>query len=552
MRRMVFSLRQKVGCNQFILVSLLRLLVRQGFRVARSHLGMPPMWLAFVLLLSITLPAQQNSAPQKPVESPLPTNESAPIPTYKSRSDLVLVPVVVRDHKGKHMAGLSKDVFHLEENGKEQNISLFEEVQAPETAPAPALDRSYSNLPFEDSRQTITIIVLDLLNTSTFQREDGKEQIVKFLSKGLAPNQPVSLVCMTSKGLKPVYPVTSDTNSMIQVLRKTSLGAETIMAGQGRGANTPFPYRESLVLSTIGQIEEIARAYVGIPGRKSLIFAAGAIPELATESQIWDPSVYTGNLREMWHSLIEANISVYPVHLLDWSRNLARRGPVGSLDVTLRQFANSTGGNLCNEENGLMSCLSEAVNDSRSYYMLGFSVLPDDRKPGWRYLKVTVSAEHANVRARNGFYYGTPPVEVPKHSQEINALASPLPQSALPMYVRVVSSSPNAAPPPAGKTTVAFLMTIPLNGVVVDPSQKNPLDLEVGAIALTSDTKEAGEFVQPVAGNPGRKDLERWKHEGIRLQEKLDLPPGAYDIRFFARDNNTNQIGTVVFPLEVK
>lgn len=266
--------------------------------------------------------------------------------------------------------------------------------------------------------------------------------------------------------------------------------------------------------------------------------------------------MYTGDLREMWHSLIAANISIYPVHLLDWSRNPARRGPVGGLDLRLSQFADSTGGNLCNEENGLMNCLSQAVNDSRSYYMLGFSVLPDDRKPGWRYLKVKVSAEHADVRARNGFYYGTPPVEVPKHSQEISALASPLPQSAVPMYVKVLSSpsapSPNAAPAAAGKTTVAFLVTIPLNGVVVDPSSKNPLDLEVGGIALTSGAKEAGEFVQPVAGNPPAENLAQWKRDGIRLQEKLDLPPGSYDIRFFARDNNTNQIGTVVFSLEVK
>lgn len=273
----VFSLRRNVGCDQFMLVNILRLLVRRVFPIARSHFGMPRIFLAVFLLLPIVLLAQQNSQPQKPATSSGTANENAPIATYKSRSDLVLVPVVVRDHKGKHMAGLSKDAFHLEENGKEQTISLFEEVQAPEAVPAPALDLGYSNLPFDNPNQTLTIIVLDLLNTDTFQREDGKEQIAKFLSKDLAPNQPVSLVCITSKGLKTVHPVSSDTNSLIQALRKTPLGAETIMSGQRGGAGTPFPYREGLVLSTIGQIEEIARSYVSIPGRKSLIFAAGSI-----------------------------------------------------------------------------------------------------------------------------------------------------------------------------------------------------------------------------------------------------------------------------------
>lgn len=514
--------------------------------------------LALVIVLSANLYAQQTPAPQKAAESTAPASANTPATLiFKSHSDLVLVPVVVRGHKGKYIAGLSRDRFRLEENGKEQAITLFEEVHpltADYTSP-PASDRGYSNLPFDGTRPVgLTIIALDLLNSSPIQREDGKEQIVKFLSHGLAPNQTVSLLCITSKGIKPVHPFTTNTNSLIEAIRKTPLGAGSIMSGQD--TSTPGPFRENLVLSTIGQIKEIAQAYVGIPGRKTLILAAAAIPGLATESQIWDSSVLAGDLRQMWNSLIEANISIYPIHLMEWSRNPNRGGVTGRLDINLDQFANSTGGKRCIEANDLIGCLSEAVDDSRSYYMLGFSVQPDDRKPGWRYLKVKVSAEHADVRARNGFYYGTPPAEVPKRSEEINTLASPLPHSAVPMYVKVlpppVAPSPNSAPSSSGKTMVEFLMTIPLGSVTVDRSRRTPLDLEIGAVALTKDIKEAAEFLEPVRGNPTTEDLQRWAHEGLRLQAKLDLPPGSYDIRFFARDNNTDQIGTVVFPLDVK
>jgi hypothetical protein len=47
--------------------------------------------------------------------------DSQPVPTIQSRTDLVLVPVVVRGKKGEHISGISKDSFHLEENGREQN-----------------------------------------------------------------------------------------------------------------------------------------------------------------------------------------------------------------------------------------------------------------------------------------------------------------------------------------------------------------------------------------------------------------------------------------------
>jgi hypothetical protein len=86
----------------------------------------------------------------------------------------------------------------------------------------------------------------------------------------------------------------------------------------------------------------------------------------------------------------------------------------------------------------------------------------------------------------------------------------------------------------------------------VDPSSSSALDLEIGAIALTRDTREAGEFLHPVRGNPKPEVLRQFAREGIRLREKLELPPGSYDIRFLARDNNAAQIGTVVFPLDVK
>jgi VWFA-related protein len=486
--------------------------------------------------------AQQVSDPQMPGES------ANPVTTIQSRADLVLVPVVVRDKEGKHVTGLSKDAFQLEENGKPQTLSLFEELQAPDAGSTPSaeLDRGYSNLPFDNTSQLrLTIIVLDLLNTHVLQRTDGKDQLAGFLSKALPPNQPVSLLCITGKGLKLIHPLTTDKNSLIQALGKTELGPETSIPHQSR------------ITMTITQLREIAQAYAGIPGRKTMILAAGYIPELATERSMFESSPFAMDLNQMWNSLVDANISVYLIQLLDWARDPTQGGVAARpTDLLLRQFATARGGNLCFETNNLLGCLAEAVEDSRSYYMLGFSVQPNDRQPGWRDLKVKLSAEHVDVRARNGFYYGTPssPSAKSARDEEIKALASSLAYSAVPMFVKVLPSPPpttstSSAPK---KTTVRFLMTIPLSSVKVDVSRSYPLDLDVGAIALTSKTREAAELLHPVRGNPKPENLQQWTSQGIKLQESLDLPPGSYDIRFLVRDNNTGQIGTVVFPLDVK
>lgn len=501
--------------------------------------------LVAILGLCCVVSAQQN------VETPHPGATSqdkqplaAQLPKYKSRADLVIVPVVVL-RKGKNVAGLSKEAFRLEENGKEQTISLFEEVQAHSgVLKAVSADQGFSNLPFDNTRQLrLTIIVLDLLNTSQLQRTDGRDQIARFLSKGLIPNQPVSLLCLTSNGLKLVHPFSTDASALIGALNKIPLEPTTIMD------------RRNVVVRTIDQMREIAQAYHGIPGRKTMIFAVGNIPEIAPEHEILDTRGYTLDLRNMWQSLIDANIAVYPIQLMSWSRDPSLRGLASrSNDMLLRNVAESTGGNPCIEVNDLFRCMAHAVEDSQAYYLLGFSVQPNDRKPGWRDLKVKVSEPHLDVRARDGFYFGISPIKDAEsiRKEEVNALASALARSAVPMYVKVLGPVPSAAPSFSGeKKTIEFLVTIPLSSVKIDITQPHPLDLEVGAIALTRDMREAAEFLRPVRGNPEQDNLQLWERDGIKLQEKLDLPPGSFDIRFLVRDNNTEQIGTVVFPLDV-
>lgn len=499
-----------------------------------------------LLFAAAILPAQQASAPQKPAEA---GNSPDVLATFQSRTDLVLVPVVVRDKHGQHIPGLAKAAFSLQENGKTQELSVFEETKPPTTNPIASVpDLGYSNLPFDNARQIrLTILVLDLLNTTPLQRTDGKEQFIKFLSRSLAQNQPVSLVSLTSKGLQLIYPFTTDANHLIDALKKTPLGPERIIANLNAAE------------STLRQFGEIAQAYAGIPGRKTLIFAGGYVPELISEDVILDNSILAEATRRMWKSLIQANISVYPIQLLNWTAFPTRRtARTEDTQMRLGAFAEATGGNLCIETNDLMPCLAQAIEDSRSYYMLGFAVRPDDRKPGWRDLKVKVAVDRVTIRARNGFYFGAaaPPTPQSIHETEISALASSLAYNAVPMYVRVL---PPASTPPAAhastaetKTTIDFLITIPLSSIKIDPSRTNALDLEIGAIALTRDTREAGEFLQPVRGNPTPEILQELGREGLKLREKLDLPPGDYDVRFMAHDNNADQIGTVVFPLEVK
>jgi VWFA-related protein len=77
--------------------------------------------------------AQQQPAPQTPAQpekAVTEMNTHDEQTTFKSRVDLVMIPVVVRDGKGKPFAGLKKEDFQLFDKGKPQNISRFSAEKA--------------------------------------------------------------------------------------------------------------------------------------------------------------------------------------------------------------------------------------------------------------------------------------------------------------------------------------------------------------------------------------------------------------------------------------
>jgi VWFA-related protein len=505
---------------------------------------------AWMLVLAQALSAQtaQNNQPASPA-SPPPSAEGS-VPELRVRSEVVLVPVVVLDKHGQHISGLAKDAFRLEENGKEQAIASIEETRPSESKAAQpsAADEGFSNLPLDLAQQPrLTILLLDLFNSSPLQQTDGKEQLIKFLSKDVHGDEPISVVCIANKGVRLLRPPTADRAALIQSLQQLNTGGYTL------GGVYPDPVRFILE-----QIRFIAWAYAGVPGRKSLIWTTGQIPypPLGEDAAGVSAVVIRAAFDDTRKSLLSANIAVYPFGLLPRDPTFDTRYKAEPTMEGLRYFADATGGGVCLESNDLSGCLKQAVEDSRSYYMLSYSVKPDDRKPGWRDLKVKVTGVQASVRARSGFYYQdrtVPSSPADNHQDEIAALASPLSASAVQMNVRVLDpATPGPPVAPGAKATIQFLITVPLSAINVDSSRADAVDLEVGTIALTKDVKEAGEFLHPLQGHLKPEAMERLAHQGITFHEKLDLPAGIYDMRFFVRDNSTGQIGTVVFPLEVK
>jgi len=105
-------------------------------------------------------------------------------PTIKVETRVVLVDVVVTDHKGQAISSLHQQDFRIFENGKPQTISAFDEHSRHTARPVdlPALPPNvFSNAQAVPPSDSVNILLIDLLNTQPWFQKDVINQAVKYL-----------------------------------------------------------------------------------------------------------------------------------------------------------------------------------------------------------------------------------------------------------------------------------------------------------------------------------------------------------------------------------
>jgi VWFA-related protein len=291
---------------------------------------------------------------------------------FHSETVLIQVPAIVADKSGSHVTGLTRESFQVFENGKEQKIATFEEVQTLHTllnAPA-SKDGEFTNVgPIQDKAHTAIIIALDTINTPFLDQAYGRKQLIKFLAEHADASQPVGLVQINGKGLRVIHTITSDPDVLLAALKKVNgeipalqgvdidsqaaavVGVDPSLASQSPGALAAIGMDSSLsaltlqlqqfVLNgdatiirmqqdhameiTLRSFLDIASSLSGIPGRKTLIWATGSFP-FYMDSYASVPGGYLSLLYERTvKALNDAEVSVYPVDV----RGLVSTSPAG-------------------------------------------------------------------------------------------------------------------------------------------------------------------------------------------------------------------------------
>jgi VWFA-related protein len=549
-----------------------------------------------LLALSSRIRAQQ-SAPPAPTPAVAPADAGA---TVSTTTELVLVPVQVKGHDGKPLLGLKQDEFVLKSDKAVQAIGVFEEWNGPGKAATSTVPSAggaapkYFSVPQGGLPQQMLIIAIDLVNTPFLDQGRARQQLMKYLSEDL-PDQPFALVAITKNGLMQIHPFSADRTTLVDALKhmQVSVGKDELqerafdITAENTYSSIQEAFRETQVYgafsskiaarTTLTALVQIAQAYAGVPGRKSVIWLTAGVPTLMADplaggihgsSNLNADSELVDDYFRAFDALNTANIAVYGVNVegLKGDKTYQATGPSQALhqpgynvqtiygtrqipitddqDDGIKVLSAQTGGKSCTAMTELKTCIDQAVQDSTSYYLLGFYVSQANRKAGWHKLEVKLNSGRGSVHARSSYYLA--PRTGPSQ-KDINAAmrAAAFAKINYTGFSFTVERLPDDAP---GADTAKLRIRVPAGSVVTPSGAQKTLQYDIAAVPLT----KSGELVNDIRVthlNFTPEQTENSLSHGWVVNEPSPPLNAAAAVRYVIRDGSTGRIGSVVVPL---
>jgi VWFA-related protein len=520
--------------------------------------------------------------------------------TIQVTSRIVYVDVVVRDHAGHIVRGLTESDFRIFEDGKPQKITYFADHTHDPAAKDPAKPKSgdleFSNVDFTSN--SVNIILFDFLNTAPQDQLYARKQMIRFL-QALPPGQQTALFVLSSR-LQMLQSFTGSTDRLLAAANKMkpkpssveTVGQQqqgddfvaAVAAAIGRSPSAQnatadqnfLNHGEDEVMAAVitqTAMQQIAAAVSGYPGRKNLYWLADNFPlyggpaleiHEAADAMIHD-TMNTQYLAQANRAEGSAQIAIYPISLqgLDASGMGAEASGMTStqqlftarvaMHEMLNNMADSTGGRAYYGTNDFAGALQRGFEDGASYYSL--AIEPPNRTWNGAFRKISVKlAEHGYSLSYRRGYYTQPdsPSKVPAATYLNAAMQPDTPQASV-IRLRAVVQLPDRNHPDVRVDSVIDPVSVNFSN---DLAGRHHANLLVSLIALPEEepgkkpanpVQVSGMYVVNLDSNAFAKLLA----SGMSMRHRLRLAPGNYRLRLGVIDLNNNRVGTLDMPIRI-
>jgi VWFA-related protein len=331
--------------------------------------------------------------------------------------------------------------------------------------------------------------------------------------------------------------------------------------------------RDTRVSTTLAALQNITRYMAGKRGRKVLLWFSAGFPVSVTGDQPEDMETgreYGPQIRQTTNLLNDAHVAIYtidastllPSSVGDAQASGSERSGLGlamnkdlyreqfarfATENTLQQVAADTGGKYFGN-NDIDGAIKAALQESNTYYMLGY--YPNDKKfdNRFRRLKLKVARDGVQLRYRTG-YYATDPSDWRKggHDQDLSATlkSASLPATEVLFMARAMPPARNA------DLQVEFVVDASTITFGTESENRQYCNLNFEVQAFTPEGKLVKAEVQSAEAPLLPQTAERVRQQGLPMKVPIKLAAGRYLLHLGVRDNRTGLFGTAELAVEI-
>ncbi len=527
-----------------------------------------------ILLAQALLPA--GIAAQEPT----PPSANDPGIVFRSKSELVLVNVTVRDASGDAVRDLKREDFTVLEENRPQPILSFDLentdlVALPEARQASLLSSvsSSAKSAAANSAPAVSLkdhrLILLFFDLSSMQPEEIDRAITaaqNYVRKQMTAADLVSVISL-GNSLTVNQDFTSDRELLAKTLngftRGSAAGFEAGTTGTTDATSDnsqPFTaddteYNIFNVDRRLQALQQIAQALDKVDQKKSMLYFSGGMDRTGIENQ--------SQLRAATNAAVRANLAIYTMDArglqaivpggeaqsgsLRGASVYSGRATVNAFDSnatsqeTLVTLAGDTGGKAFLDTNDFAPMFTQVQRDSSSYYIIGYHSSNPARDGRYRKITVKLNRPGLKLNYRKGYYA---PADFQHSNQEDRErqldeeLAADFPSTDLPVYLAASYFRVGD-----NRFYVPVSLLVPGSEIpFVSSSQQDKASLDVLGVATDENKRPAGQLRDTV--KLAVNTSQQVKQKNVQYNNGMMLPSGKYHLKFVLRENQTGRIGS--------
>jgi len=516
--------------------------------------------------------------------------------TFRIETNIVTVNVTVLDKDGKPIENLKKEDFQLFEDGKLQKLQAvdFQKLQAnilPPITPADSLPppppKGYnpdadkaaakSNLVTKYQDRRLIVLLFDFSSMQPAEQARARDAAIKFLKAQMTSSDSVS-VMVYSSALKTIQDFTSDRDLLINLINKFRLGESSENAGVAdEGSDSQDASGQFVADETefnifnadlkLAALEDAARGLAQYPEKKALVYISSGIQKNGVDNQ--------SQLRATVNTAIRSNVAFYPIDarglsalvpggdatssggfgnsVASGATQASNRNNFQNQQETLATLALDTGGKALLDSNDLSEGIRQVQKDFSSYYVLSYVSGNTAQDGKYRQIKVKLvspAALRAKLDYRQGYYASTTFAHMSdsdKEAQLAKAMQSDNPVTDLPMAVEVDYFRLEKE-----KYFVPVSVKIPGSSLVfTGKGAKQATQLDFIAEIYDARNRSAATVRDTIPLKVDQAIAGQVTQKSIEYATGVTLTPGAYKLKFIARENGTGKVGTFETPFTI-